>query len=293
MNYIPLPTHIGERANRFISKSCIVALAIGSLAGLSYFRTTIHLENNNYDLFFIYCDPFITQFIAFVHCSICLAYWNFEKNKNIVYWKHFLNSVAVLSVLFLIYYIVNDVVFKYAFDRPRPSILYLKNIGIISRMIDIKTGGAPSGFAARGIMFLVISYLVTLDFSKHYSGIKSIFTKSSVVINIQLTLLIITCTVRVITGFHYIFDMCLGISMGIFLIWTIILLINSILDKKSLHSVENLGTIVFSIIFGFFLIGFYYSRDASVWVYIILVIVLLSAFIQFRAKNTNNVKNIF
>lgn len=293
MMFFPLPTRIGPNATTFVSVSCLVALALGSLAGIPIMMNT-GSESEIIKSLAIVFDPLLFQCFALIHCTICLSLWCWEENKKSQgRIMAVIISIFTFGVLFLLYYLVNDLLFKSAFNRPRPDIGLRNNVGIISHLSNFATkGGAPSGFASRAALLLEIAVLSSTGISKEFSGIWKIFSKPSIVFVIQFVLLILVCVFRVLTGFHFWFDIMLGLSLGTFLLWTIILLATAIIDRQSLHHAGSTGTIVVSIILGFIIIGFFYSREASLWSIYILFLMVIITFIQLRANRPEAIIDI-
>jgi hypothetical protein len=286
MNYFPLPTRIGHKALTFVSVSCLCALAFGSMAGLPGLMSTGSPDSHLVAFLGYLFDPLLLQMLAFFHCAIILSVWSLETNQQFHRpLKAVVVPILILALLFLLYYGVNDLLFKGAFNRPRPDIQTRNNIGIVSHLIGFTTkGGAPSGFAARGVLLLLVAALASIGIKHDYSGIMKGFVKPAIVISVQFILLTLVCLFRVLTGFHFWFDIFLGLSMGTFLLWTTILLVTAVIDRQSLHHAESVGTIVVSIILGFIIVGFFYSRDASSWSFFVLIVMSIVTFIQLRAN---------
>ncbi len=287
--YFPLPTQIGKRAYAFAAMTSLASLAIGAFAGLPGLMTTgSPAWPFLYSLFFWF-DPNLLQFIALCHCAICLAVWSGDNKVESQHrWEAIASTIFVLVFVFLLFYLVNDLLFKAAFDRPRPAPDLQRNWGIISNVFSPTTaGGAPSGYASRGSMLLIIATLASLGLKENRSGLRRIFAVPKVVFTFQLILLVLTCTFRVLTGLHFWFDVFIGISLGTFLTWAMLLFASAFLERAGLiHDIDSVAILVASIIIGFVIIGFFYSRDASAWAAAAITIIIVSLFIQLRGNSS-------
>lgn len=282
MNYLPLPNAIGTKAFTFASASSIGALIAGALAGWPPYVPNI-ASSKIIIAFLVVFDSPLLQLVAIIHCIICLMLCRSINNElSWKQWRDYILAIFIFFVLLGAYYFLNDYVFKAAFDRPRPDTQNQIKVGIITHLWNPTTnGGAPSGYAFRGAMIFLVSILSGLGVKNVGRGFwRRVFSDIRAIWPIQAALLILTCTARVRAGYHFWFDILLGLSLGTFAFWGLIVLASAFIYKCRLEDMEYFSTLIVAVIIGFIIIGFFYSRNAVAWAPTVISIMTLTLVVQ-------------
>ena len=221
MSFFPVIDSNNPRTLSFATNTTLFALFIGAIAGLFMIGPPKDINPAYLKYLFTIFDPYALQILALGHCCVCLAFFIYsskELNKS----RFILNtiiSIFILILLFLCFYFINDHVFKKAFDRPRPFAFFENNVGFLAKHFEhTSKEGAPSGFATRGVFILLTSTLAGYYIDQK-KGILRVFTSPKVILIFQFVLLTLCCWARVGVGFHYWFDIFVGISLGTFIFW--------------------------------------------------------------------------
>jgi hypothetical protein len=307
MRFFPLPHCVGDKAFTLAAASGTFAILLGGVAGLPMFMVSGTPRSPFVVEALRFIDPFALQGIAVVHCCACLVAWavsdtkgrSFSSSKEL--WRTLWTAskpVLTLGVLIFFYYVINDLLFKTSFDRPRPGPEIQLHVGLISKHIRNTLEGAPSGFAGRGVFIMLASLLAAIGLDgQPESGnprriairvLRKALFDVRVVGVIQGFLLLSTCAARVLGGFHFWFDILLGISLSVFVFWGLTLLLSAYTGGFQSSSYESLDSILVSMVVCFSLFGFFYSRDASKWAPSVLVMIFLSLLIQIRAYRSRS-----
>jgi|WetSurMetagenome_2_1015567.scaffolds.fasta_scaffold09787_6 hypothetical protein len=279
MRYFPIIDESKQTTVTFATITTIIALILGVVAGLFLNGPPKELNPAFLRYYFTIFDPYALQIIATVHCCICLIFFINPSQPSSSRASLILNSLASLSLMALIFvcfYVINDVVFKPSFNRPRPDLVLGNNVGFVSRYFEASSSdGAPSGFASRSVLLFLTATLASF-YIKPKKGILNIFTSTMSIGIIQFIFIVLCCWGRVGVGFHYWFDVFIGISFGTFIFWFFNIVYKWLLVPSSLEDFIPYSTILVCIIIGFVIIGFFYSRDATSWAPSIIAIVLLT-----------------
>jgi len=239
------------------------------MAGLPIFMTS-GIPQTRVTLFALkVLDPYFFQAVALLHCCVCL--WVWERNQeagssaaqsNII---RAFKPIGILVFLFLVYYVTNDLVFKRSLGRARPSDEFRVTVGFISNYFKSVREGAPSGFAGRGVILVLVSSLAALGVNKPLSGWRKLFSDWRIVITTQSAFLLIACTARVFSGDHFWFDIMLGLSLAVFVFWGVLFLVSSVSVEFPQEAFEFTGVLLVGIVVWFGIIGFFYAREADAW----------------------------
>jgi hypothetical protein len=282
MNYFPIIDDNNPKTLSFATITSIVALCFGAFAGLFVFGPPNELNSTFLRIFFTIVDPYALQLLAIGHCCVCLTFYSNSKQPYFRS-KFILNSmisIAILALLFICFYLINDLVFKKSFNRPRPDFIFGNNVGFLSRLSNnVGKEGAPSGFASRGVFLLLTATLAGFQV-KSKKGFLSIFTNPAIILIIQFVFLFLCSWARVGVGFHYWFDILVGISLGTFIFWFFNIIYKWSLLSYPLEDFTPYSAILVCIILGFVIIGFFYSRDATMWAPAVLSIILVTVIID-------------
>jgi hypothetical protein len=261
---LPVPQAIGEPAYVVASATGFVALLLGLFAGAPMFQSFgpgaffIHLHSP-------FLDPFILQGLAAAHCIACLEIWR-RSTGNAGRPLHWSVPLLGLAALIIAYYGLNDLVFKASFDRPRPPAMEQVAVGWINSRWGASEGGAPSGFASRGVFFLLTCIGASLATERGRSPFLFRFWPSAA---IQSALLLSVSFIRVLTGFHYWFDVLLGLALAVPMYWLLVLLVGRF-SGFSASGDSLLLPVTFGLIIAFAIVGFAYSGDAASWTWTVL-----------------------
>lgn len=297
MRFFPLPHCVGDRAFTLAAATGTFAIFLGGLAGLPMFMVSGRPRPPFVVEALRFIDPFALQGIASLYCCSCLVAWavsgrkgwsvSSTKERWQTLWAA-TKPVFTLGVLIFFYYVINDLLFKTSFDRPRPALEIQLQVGFISKHIRNTLEGAPSGFAGRGAFLMLTSLLAAIGLKGQPRVLRKALFDVRVVGVIQGFLLLLTCAARVLAGFHFWFDILLGISLSVFVFWGLTLLLSAYTGGFQSSSYESLDSILVSMVVCFSLFGFFYSRDASKWAPSVLVMIFLSLLIQIRAYRSRS-----
>lgn len=279
---LPFPQSIGEQAYSLAGVSVVFGMLFGLFAGVESLLTTGWPQGPLISASLVILDPYLLQGIAAGHCVLCLLAW-----QNSLPSRPTISRRAVAFLLFgillAIFYVANDLVFKVTFDRPRPPIDGRLDVGFIAKHISSSSNGAPSGFASRGMYLLLTSSLATIGLRKNASvssastAFHRWYTQPRYAITLQLFLALGASVARVLTGYHYWFDVVLGWSLGIFLFWLGVLLLGA--SNRRPEDDNELIAITFSALIALSVIGFAYCRSAEEWAPTVLVTLIAAAVI--------------
>lgn len=281
----PLPRRDDPKFHLFASSTVVAALVIASIAGLQPFHLTyVPTDPIARSILHVF-DPLFLQSLAFVHCWLCIFFWRHSVGSRLstLIVDLLLTFVAVFGLL-IFYYLVNDFIYKPSFNRPRPDESLRLKIGILSSHFSpTSIDGAPSGFASRGTFLLLAACLSCLGKATPLRHLYGIFSSLPLVIAIQSILLSLTCVSRVMSGYHFWFDVLLGIALSVFSFWTIVLMVMQFRDKRTFEESDISNTLIVAIIIGFVIVGFFYSRNADNWAPVVLCTVLVYSLTQIWA----------
>lgn len=281
----PLPRRDDPKFHLIASSSVVAALVIASIAGLQPFLSTYVPTDRIARSILHICDPLFLQSLAFLHCWLCIFLWRHSVGSRLstIFFDLLVTFVAVFGLL-VFYYLVNDFIYKPSFDRPRPDESLRLQIGILSSHFSpTSIDGAPSGFASRGTFLLLAACLSCLGKAKPLRHLNGIFSSLPQVFAIQFILLTLTCVSRVMSGYHFWFDVLLGIALSVFSFWTIVLIAMQFRDKRTFEETDIPNTLIVAIIIGFVIVGFFYSRNADNWAPVVLSTVFVYSLNQIWA----------
>jgi hypothetical protein len=275
---LPFPQVVGRPALVLAAWTGTAALMTGLFAGSGIFLRSIANRPAWLVSLLVVLDPYLLQTVAFIHCLIALELWRRSKRQSEASRFGAMLPTVALCALLLAYYLLNDLVFKAAFDRPRPAAELRLSVGMITRYFASSNAGAPSGFASRAVFFLLTTALATLGTTTNPTS-RSIFSAYRPACTFQFVLLVLVCVVRVVTGYHFWFDVLLGVSLGVYVYWILVFFIGAIPRTLSQGSADaGVVAVIMSLAIGLLLIGFSYCRDATGWLVTALGTLVLTAF---------------
>lgn len=277
---------LGDKAFVFASITGFFGLAIGLLAGVSVFENIGIVENQAGKSFLRYMDPLLIQGFAFLHCVLCLSRSNPSQMKGDLKARWFYSTLTV-AMVFVLFYVVNDLVFKMSLERPRPPLEYRNSLGIFMSKFEGGEAGAPSGFSSRGTMLVLLSTLASMAIPKTIGRFRNWVFSPLVVFITQSCLLFFASAHRVWTGFHYWFDVFLGIALTIPVFWIVLLLfswkaIPTLPQGMNPQLSDSWKTLIITLIVSLSLLGFFYSGDAETWVGFVLVLWAVGILLTWR-----------
>jgi membrane-associated phospholipid phosphatase len=233
--------------------------------------------------FFNIVDPLVVQGMAAAHALLSITLWCFydrpgeiplpdpgpPKLKDLV--TPALRAIVALSVLVVAFYLLNDFVYKIAFNRLRPSHDLRLPLGFLSRSLKVSEGGAPSGFASRAAILFLAGVLPTFDLRQYTNRSLAVLTSSKGAALIQGVLLVLTCASRVYSGYHFVFDILMGLSLATLTFWLVTLPFAFHGRTSRQLALHYAPAILISSFLFFSILGLFYSRDATGWVPVLFI----------------------
>lgn len=278
---LPTPQSTGESASVLIATSGIAALLGGLYAGEPLFREAMTWPALGTSPWLEFLDPYIWHALAAGHVVFVLALWHrLSAGHSRLRAVDVIAPLSALVILLVGYYVLNDLVYKVTLDRPRPPESIRIVFGPIGRFVSPVTGGAPSGFASRSMFFTLLTALAALDVKRlHPVGAKlPLFAGFRSALLLQLVLTAIVCTVRVLSGYHYWFDMVVGLVLGVYTFWLTMLAVGSGAARQLGEPAQrSLAPLTVSLFVCLALLGFSYCRSAEEWVPVVLVALAATA----------------
>lgn len=273
MENAPIPLADTDRTFFFASMTCTAGFALGVCAGIPSLRISNPvpaLSQSNA----VVASSYLLQAVAFIYCGAILVFWRARTTPGQP--GNAFAPVLWLAGLLLVYYVLNDLVFKPSFGRPRP---FVAERSIFRSLSSV--GGAPSGFAARGALLTLIASLSAMRIRTDSGKKVPWYARLPVVLVVQCALNGLAAYARVLTQFHYWFDVLLGWALGVHLFWMLMLVATHALSGIPFALREETGSLLVAVIVAFSLLGFFYSGDAGHWAPVVLVCLLVAGLVNF------------